>query len=100
MTLRTNVFPIMTNDPMTERTEEIRRDSSSIAISNPAQALESKTNAEVGGSIKQKIEDVRNQFILGAVDEAAWNAAVDSWRKGGGDKIAEEYSAQYSAAKK
>ncbi|MDF2959063.1 MAG: sugar transporter permease [Paenibacillus sp.] len=100
MTLRTYVIPMMTTDPITERVEFMRKDSSSIAVSNPSQALESKTNAEVGGSIKQKIEDVRNQFILGAADENAWKAAVDSWRKGGGDKIAEEYTAQYNAAKK
>ncbi|MFH5183359.1 extracellular solute-binding protein [Paenibacillus sp. TAB 01] len=100
MTLRTNVLPMMTTDPITQRVEDIRKDSSSIAVSNPSQAFDSKTNAELGGSLKQKIEDVRNQFILGAVDEAAWKAAVDSWIKGGGDKITEEYNAQYSAAKK
>ncbi|NHN31767.1 extracellular solute-binding protein [Paenibacillus agricola] len=100
MTLRTYGIPIMTTDPTTERTEFMRADSSAIAVSNPSQALESKTNAEVGGSIKQKIEDVRNQFILGAADETAWKAAVESWRKDGGDKITEEYNAQYSAAKK
>ncbi|MEK3724407.1 extracellular solute-binding protein [Paenibacillus sp. FSL H8-0034] len=100
MTLRTNAIPIMTTDPITERTEFMRADSSAIAVSNPSQALDSKTNAEVGGSIKQKIEDVRNQFILGAADENAWKAAVDSWRKSGGDKITEEYNAQYSASKK
>ena len=42
--------------------------------------------------------DAAVKFIVGMIDESGWNQAIDQWRKLGGDKIIDEYTAAYLKA--
>lgn len=66
-----------------------------IVVENPCEALTSDTYAKKGAQLDKIIEDARIQFIVGAIDEAGFEAAVDQWRSQGGDDIIAEYSELY-----
>ncbi|UUZ90208.1 hypothetical protein LJK87_30090 [Paenibacillus sp. P25] len=41
------------------------------------------------------IWDAQTKFIMGKIDEAAYQAEIEKWKKAGGTKIMEEYKADY-----
>jgi putative aldouronate transport system substrate-binding protein len=69
-------------------------------INDPTWVLTSDTRSENGNELEQFIWDSGVQFITGAIDERGWWAAVDRWRKDGGDKMTAEYQAGYDAVQK
>jgi putative aldouronate transport system substrate-binding protein len=86
--------------PIVKKYKQMFKDNAAIAIANPAESFQSTTLAEKGSELTKIIQDARVKFIMGTIDEAGWNQAVEQWRKGGGDKVIEEYTAQYKAIKK
>ncbi|UKS29998.1 extracellular solute-binding protein [Paenibacillus sp. HWE-109] len=80
--------------------KQMFKDNAAIAVPNPAESFQSATLAEKGSELTKIIQDARIKFIMGNIDEAGWNLALEQWRKGGGDKIIEEYTTQYKAFKK
>ncbi|MCZ8511039.1 extracellular solute-binding protein [Paenibacillus filicis] len=70
------------------------------AVSNPALNLSSKTYSERGKELDQMMWDAETNYIVGKLDEAGWQAAIDKWRKAGGDNQIKEYEAAYAAQKK
>jgi putative aldouronate transport system substrate-binding protein len=46
------------------------------------------------------INDARNQFVAGQLDEAGFNAVVANWYAQGGQAVCDELTAAYQAAKK
>ncbi|KQX48574.1 MULTISPECIES: extracellular solute-binding protein [unclassified Paenibacillus] len=69
-------------------------------VPNVALTMNSKTYSEKGGELDTLIRDAQTKFIMGKIDEAGWQAEVDKWRKAGGDKVIEEYTAEYAKQKK
>lgn len=69
-------------------------------VPNVALTMNSKTYSEKGGELDTLIRDAQTKFIMGKIDEAGWQAEVDKWRKAGGDKVIEEYTAEYAKPKK
>lgn len=89
------------NDPpLVVKGRELDKDNAKYAVANVAEALISDTYAEKGGQLDKLIEDAKTKFVMGKIDEAGWKQAIDQWRKAGGDKVAEEYTAAYAQAKK
>ncbi|MEK3883736.1 extracellular solute-binding protein [Paenibacillus sp. PL2-23] len=74
---------------------EMNKENEQFALANPALTLNSPTNTEKGAQIIKIIEDARIKFILGEIDEAGWEKAVQDWMKNGGQNIIEEYTAAY-----
>lgn len=70
------------------------------AVYNPTVPLISDTYSTNGASLDKIINDATTKYIMGQIDDAGWDAAVDQWRKAGGDKIIEEYTAQYQQINK
>ncbi len=60
-----------------------------------ASPLLSDTQTEKGGELDKLLKDARERYIMGEIDEAGYDAAVESWYAQGGSKIAEEYTAAY-----
>ncbi|MNI15647.1 Lipoprotein LipO precursor [compost metagenome] len=86
--------------PIVSKYKKMFKDNASIAVANPAESFQSATLAEKGSEITKIIQDARIKFIMGTLDEAGWNQAVEQWKKSGGDKVIEEYTAQYVKLKK
>lgn len=72
------------------------RDNATIAVANPALALYSDTLTEKGKELSKIIDDATVKFIMGAIGESDWNQAVEKWRQSGGDKVIEEFNADYA----
>ena len=79
--------------------KRLQTESESFAVFNPAQGLVSETFNEKGSQLERDVEDVIVQFLIGAIDEAEVDKAVQNWLNLGGAKILEEYNAAYKAAK-
>ncbi|KRE46815.1 extracellular solute-binding protein [Paenibacillus sp. Soil724D2] len=79
-----------------EKYGKMIRDNEAIAVNNPSNPLDSSTQTTKGSELKQIIDDSRTKFVLGKLDEAGWKQAIEQWRKAGGDKVIEEFSAQYA----
>lgn len=76
------------------------KESTSKMIPNPAITLISPTWTTEGPKLNKIINDARVKYIMGEIDDAGWQAAVNSWRTGGGDKVLEEMTALYLAQNK
>ncbi|MDF2923664.1 MAG: sugar transporter permease [Paenibacillaceae bacterium] len=86
--------------PLVHLRSEMYNKNAGIAVANPLQSFVSDTYSEKGSELNKIIEDARIKFIMGEIDEAGFNSAVEKWRKDGGDKIIEEYTAAYNNSKK
>jgi putative aldouronate transport system substrate-binding protein len=82
------------------KAEELIVDNNKILINDPTAPLDSKTYTEKGPRLQDVIKDATYNFIIGKIDEAGFQKEVDRWKKEGGDKIAEEYTAAYQKVKK
>jgi putative aldouronate transport system substrate-binding protein len=70
------------------------------AVYNPIIPLISDTYSAVGATVDKIIYDAQAQYIMGVINEAGWWAAVERWKREGGDKITAEYSELHKKFKK
>ncbi len=84
--------------PLILKYKAMVKENASLALANPARPLVSPTHMEKGGELDKMIADNRIKFIMGVIDEKGWKAAIESWRKAGGDKVIDEYTAEYKKA--
>ncbi|SFK95069.1 carbohydrate ABC transporter substrate-binding protein, CUT1 family (TC 3.A.1.1.-) [Paenibacillus sp. 1_12] len=82
------------------KAEDLIVDNNKILINDPTAPLDSKTYTEKGVRLQDIIKDATYNFIIGKIDEAGFQKEVDRWKKEGGDKIMEEYTAAYQKSKK
>lgn len=101
-----NQFMILQNEVVSYGTEldklstKLFQDNATIALSNPAAPFISNTEIEKGKELAKIIQDATVKFIMGAIDEAGWNQAVDKWLQSGGSKVIEEFNAEYAKTAK
>lgn len=71
-----------------------------ICVPNPAEPLISSSYAQKGAQLDTIIEDARVKYIVGQADDAAWNAAIELWKKSGGTDVIKEINDEYAKTKK
>lgn len=74
------------------KSEELFKDNENYLINDPTIPLVSETFVQDGSRLQQIITDATYQYILGDIDEAGFDKAVEDWKSQGGDKIIEEYN--------
>lgn len=62
------------------------------SIRDPGNGLRSATKTEQGAKLNQLLTDAATAITTGREPLSTWDAAVKSWRDGGGDKMAAEYA--------
>ncbi len=82
------------------KNKKIVSENDKFIVNNPALTLVSTMYTERGKELEQMITDAETKFIMGKIDEAGWKAEIDKWKKAGGDKLMEEYKADYLKTKK
>ncbi|MFH5184181.1 ABC transporter substrate-binding protein [Paenibacillus sp. TAB 01] len=87
-------------DPLTKLQLQLEDDNAKLAVGDPTMTLLSPTWAEKGQELVQILTDAKVKFIMGKIDEAGWNAALDKYRKAGGDQVAKEYADAYAKSAK
>ncbi|MDL4840271.1 extracellular solute-binding protein [Aquibacillus rhizosphaerae] len=75
------------------KSEELFKDNENYLINDPTVTLVSDTFVQDGSRLQQIITDATYQYILGDLDEAGFEDAVENWKSQGGEQIIEEYNA-------
>jgi putative aldouronate transport system substrate-binding protein len=86
--------------PLLLKEEEVKKENEEIVVPNPAEALVSEVYAQKGQQLDTIINDARIKFIVGQIDEAGFNDAIELWRSTGGDDYMKEINKLYKEAKK
>lgn len=84
--------------PIQAKAKQMIAENEPYAIPNVVDPFVSETQSQLGTTLDQIIYDARDKYIIGAITLDEFKAEVEKWRSQGGDKIIEEYSAQYKAA--
>ncbi|MDQ0062506.1 extracellular solute-binding protein [Paenibacillus harenae] len=91
-------FLDLKREPLPAKAEELIKDNDNYLIHDPAVALDSAAFNQDGARLQELIKDATYNYMLGNIDEAGFQAAVDQWLKQGGQKIIDEFNASYAAA--
>ncbi|MFC4386346.1 extracellular solute-binding protein [Gracilibacillus marinus] len=75
------------------KSEELFIDNENYLIEDPTVPLYSETYTQDGATLQQIITDATYNYILGQIDKAGFDKAVEDWKSRGGDKIIEEFNA-------
>jgi putative aldouronate transport system substrate-binding protein len=95
-----NVGLPLKQEPLDELVSSLVAANEKIAVYDVASSLISATKSEKGPELDKIKNDAQVKFIMGQIDEAGYNKALEDWRKAGGDKIIAEFTAEYKKAAK
>jgi putative aldouronate transport system substrate-binding protein len=93
----TNVTPSYYALPVHEKSNTLSIEAEKFMVVDPTASLDSKTYTESGARLQDQIKDATYQYILGKIDDAGFQAAIKKWQNDGGQKIIDEFNAQYKA---
>ncbi|OXM87431.1 extracellular solute-binding protein [Paenibacillus rigui] len=86
----------ITKTELEQKIDKTFADNKKLAVVDLSAYLLSDTNTQKGNDLRKGITDAQTKYVLGELDDKGWNDALDKWRKGGGDKIIEEFTADYN----
>jgi putative aldouronate transport system substrate-binding protein len=89
------VFP--SSNPYVNLANEKIAENEEFAVINPAQSLTSETYDKSWSSLLEGVSDAYYQYMTGEIDMDGFDAAVETFQKNGGDKIIEEFTADYQS---
>lgn len=85
--------------PTRKKQEQVQKENEKIVVVNPAEPLISNVYTQKGPQLDNIINDARVKFIVGQIDEAGYKAALDLWKKSGGDDYVKEINDLYARSK-
>jgi putative aldouronate transport system substrate-binding protein len=85
--------------PIRSKVNEVIQANEALLLNNPAEALISDTYMKKGALLDTLIIDARTGYIIGQLDDAGWEKAIQAWRDSGGDDYLKEVNEQYSLVK-
>ncbi|KGA97446.1 ABC transporter substrate-binding protein [Alkalihalobacillus alcalophilus ATCC 27647 = CGMCC 1.3604] len=77
------------------KADELEIDNEQYLIHDPTITLDSATEQTHGERLQQIINDATYQYILGQIDEAGFENAIQTWKTQGGENIINEYNESY-----
>jgi ABC-type sugar transport system, periplasmic component len=83
-----------------QKVTKVQTENTKIAVANPAEPFTSQTYATNGAQLDNIIEDARVKYIVGQIDDTGFDAAIEQWKKAGGNTVIKEYNDQYATYKK
>lgn len=81
--------------PTAEEVDAVQKDNENYTIANPAAPYISKTASLQGSALDDIINEANTKYIKGDIDEAGWRAAIEEWKKKGGEKVIAELNEAY-----
>ena len=94
------VTPTLEMTEINKKITEVQKANEEIVVANPAEPLISEVYAEKGQQLDNIIADARIQYIVGQIDDAGLDKAIELWRSSGGDDYVAEINKLYEASKK
>ncbi|MCR8635353.1 extracellular solute-binding protein [Paenibacillus radicis (ex Xue et al. 2023)] len=89
-----------TSTPLGKKLLDMYAKNDKIVLHDPTLPLISNTFSERGADLKKIIGDAQVKYIFGEYNLEAWNNAINQWKKQGGDKVIEEFTAEYAKLNK
>lgn len=86
-------------DPLLEKGMQVTKENGNHLVQDPTINLISDTYLSRGKELDDIILTAKIKFIMGVIDENGWNAAVEQWKKAGGDKVMNEFNEEYQKQK-
>jgi putative aldouronate transport system substrate-binding protein len=96
---RTQRYISYEGDPALARVMALAAKDLTYVVPDLSTPLISDTYGTKSAEFDQLWNDAVVKYIVGMINEAQWNQTIDQWKKMGGDKIIEEYTAAYVKAK-
>jgi putative aldouronate transport system substrate-binding protein len=87
-------------DPSKQLANELIKENAEFAVLDPTVPLDSATANERGTELEKIIIDATFKYIMGEIDEKAFDAEVKKWKESGGDAMAKEYEEAYKKSQK
>jgi putative aldouronate transport system substrate-binding protein len=91
-----NVVTFPTNDEYTNLANELMAENAEYAVTNPAQSLTSETFDTQWSTIFETVQDAYFKYMVGQLDMAGYEAAVEAARDQGLDTILAEFGESYA----
>ncbi|WP_078546762.1 extracellular solute-binding protein [Litchfieldia alkalitelluris] len=79
------------------KVDELMKENEKYVVANPAASLLSEVYATKGQQLDNIINDARIKFIVGQIDEAGFQDAIEVWKKSGGEDYIKEINELYAA---
>ncbi|AFC30613.1 hypothetical protein PM3016_3800 [Paenibacillus mucilaginosus 3016] len=87
------------NYPVNNKADQLYLDNEKHVVADPTVNLDSATYSQEKDRLGQIIKDATYKYILGNLDEAAFQKEVERWKSEGGAKVIEEFNASYQQSK-
>ena len=84
------------NDPMMKVVFQQQSEYVKYVVPDLSTPFMSDTYTAKGGELNKLINDAVIKFIMGLINENEWNQVIKQWNDLGGNKVIEEYSAEYA----
>ncbi|GIN59089.1 extracellular solute-binding protein [Lederbergia ruris] len=81
------------------KADELYYDNNNYLVHDPTVTLESETFIKNSETLAQIMEDAAYKYFLGQIDDQGFDAAIEEWKKAGGEQVIEEFNASYQASK-
>lgn len=84
--------------PINAQINEVQLANEDIVVGNPAEPFVSEVYGQIGQQLDNIIGDARIQYIVGQIDDAGFDAAIELWKSTGGNDYIAEINELYQAA--
>ncbi|MBD3917424.1 extracellular solute-binding protein [Paenibacillus sp. PR3] len=86
--------------PLRLKQTALMKENEQYIVPNPAEPFISTVYSQKGPQLDDIINDARIKYIVGQIDEAGFLAAIELWKKTGGNDLVEEMNQLYAASNK
>lgn len=86
--------------PLVRKYNQLVKDNLAYVVPDPTAPFLSATYSEIGNELDKIVKDATTKYIMGELDDAGWQKAVEQWRSRGGDKVIAEYGQEYAKLQK
>lgn len=93
----TKPYPEVLSEPLTQAVQDSMDSYAGTLYPNLTDIYISQTLVTMGETLSDILKNARMQYVIGEIDLAGWQQAVQDWKNAGGDKAAEELTAAYQA---
>jgi putative aldouronate transport system substrate-binding protein len=83
-------------DPAIVKYREAKAAVADKIVPNPAASYISRTFNEKRADLNKIVVDARTKYIMGQIDKAGWQKALDDWKAAGGDQVTKELNELYA----
>jgi putative aldouronate transport system substrate-binding protein len=99
MSIPENRYYTPTQNAIRDKVAKVQTDNEKISVANPAEPYVSQTYSTNGAQLDNIIEDARVKYIVGQIDDAGFDAAIENWKKQGGTNVIKEINEEHTKYK-